>query len=147
MISDWLSFEGTSRIENGKAKANPIAHDCPSNEVVTHRILSAFPQLVPADFWVCHLPKEILCFARQAILIFESSLTQRQRPDQKARTECGEDGNHTAMNTWADQTQALLEYPQRTLSLPVAPSLNCTEDQISQSQEALLDDVRYQWRA
>ena len=50
LISDWLSFEGTSRIEKGKANANPIVHDCPSNEVVTHRILSAFPQLVPAGF-------------------------------------------------------------------------------------------------
>ena len=66
--------------------------------------------------------------------------------DQKARTEFGEDGNHTATNTWVDQTQALLEYPKRTLSLPVAPSLNCTEDPISQSQEALLDNVRFQWR-
>ena len=147
MISDWLSFEGTSRIENGKAKANPIAHDCPSNEVVTHRILSAFPQLVPAGFRVCQLPKEILSFARQAILIFKLSLTQRQKLDQKARTGFGEGGNHTATNTWVDQTQALLEYPERKPSLHVAPSLNCTEDPISQSQEALLDDVRYQWRA
>ena len=30
MISDWLLFNETSRIENGKAKANPIAYDCPS---------------------------------------------------------------------------------------------------------------------
>ena len=50
LISDWLSFEGASRIKNGKAKRNPIAHDCPSNEVATHRILFSFPQLVPAGF-------------------------------------------------------------------------------------------------
>ena len=46
LISDRLSFEDTSRIENGKAKANLIAHDCPLNEVITYRILSAFLQLV-----------------------------------------------------------------------------------------------------
>ena len=36
LISDCLSFDGTSTIEKGKAKANTIAYDCPSNEVITH---------------------------------------------------------------------------------------------------------------
>ena len=75
LISDWLSFEGTSRIENGKPKANPVAYDCPSNEAITHRILSSFTQLVSAGFQVSLLPSAILSFARQAIQIFESSLT------------------------------------------------------------------------
>ena len=146
LISDWLSFEGTSRIENGKPKANPIASDCPSNEVVTHRILSAFPQLVPEGFQVSQLPEDILSFARQAILIFESSLTLRQKLDLRAKTESGDVGRPTATNTWEDQTPALLEYPQTKPNSPVGPSLKCTEDPISQSQEALLDDVRFQWR-
>ena len=62
LISDWLSFEGTLRIENGKTKRNPIAHDCQSNKVATHRILSAFPQLVPAGFQISLLPAEVLSF-------------------------------------------------------------------------------------
>ena len=77
LISNWLSFKGTSRNKNGKAKSNPIAYDCPSNKVVSHRILS-FPQLVSVNFWVSPLSKEILFFARQVIQIFELSLTQRQ---------------------------------------------------------------------
>ena len=52
LISDWLSFDGTSRIENGKAKTNPIVYNYPSNEVVTHHILSTFPQLIPEGFQV-----------------------------------------------------------------------------------------------
>ena len=99
LISDWLSFEGTSRIENGKVKLNPIAHDCPSNEVATNRILSAFPQLVPTGFRISPLPGEILSFACQAPLIFESSLTLRQREDLKTTTESGEDGKLSATST------------------------------------------------
>ena len=144
LISDWLLFNGTSGIENGKSKANPIAYNCPSNKVVTHRILSAFPQLVQEGFQVSQLPKEILSFARQAILIFELSLTLRQKLGLRAKTESGDVGRPTVTNTWADQTPALLEYLQITPNSPVGRSLKCTEDPISQSQEALLDNVRFQ---
>ena len=147
LISDWLTFEGTSRIENGKVKLNPIAHDCPSNEVATNRILSAFPQLVPVGFRISPLPKEILSFACQALLIFESSLTQRQREDLRTTTESGEDGRPSATSTWEDPNQALSEYPQGTPNSPVGHSLSCTESPILQSQEALLDDVKFQWWA
>lgn len=62
LTADWLSFEGTSRLENGASKQNPIAFDCPPNDVVTHRILSSFPQLFPVGFRVCHLPTKINSF-------------------------------------------------------------------------------------
>ena len=141
LISDWLSFEGSERIENGHAKINPIASDCPDNDVITHRILRSFPQLVPHDFKVCPLPDEILSFARHAIQIFESSLTQRQKLDPKPMTESGGGGEPIARNTWTDQIPALSEYQQKTPNLRVVHSLNYTEDQISQSQELQLDSV------
>ena len=137
LISDWLLFDGTSRIENGKPKANPIAYDCPSKKVVTHHILSAFPQLVPKGFQVSQLPEEILSFARQAILIFELSLTLRWKLDPRAKTESGDVGRSTTTNTWEDQTPSLLEYPQTKPNSTIGPSLKCTEDPISQSQEGI----------
>ena len=118
LISDWLSFDGTSRIKNGKDKANPVDYDCSSKEVITHRILSAFPQLVPEDFHVSPLPTKILSLARQVIRIFESSLTQRQKLDLKAKTESREGGKPTATGSWVDQILILLEYPQRIPNLP-----------------------------
>ena len=133
-------------MENGKPKANPLAYDCPSNEVITHRILSSFPQLVPAGFQVSPLPSDILSFARQAIQIFESSLTQKQKLDLKAKTQSGGGGKPIARSTLTVQTQALLEYPQTRPNLPAGPSSNYIEDPILQSQEALLDNVRHQWR-
>ena len=84
LIADWLSFQGTERVENGTSKQNPVAYDCPPNDVVTNRIVSSFPQLVPADFRISHLPNEILSFASQAVQIFESSLTQKLKAEQSA---------------------------------------------------------------
>ena len=130
----------------GHAKTNPIAFDCPDNEVITHRILCSFPQLVLPAFKVCPLPEEILSFARHAIQTFESSLTQREKLDLKPTTEYGGGGKPTVNNTWTDQIPALLEYQQKTPNLRAVTSLNCTEDQISQSQELLLDGVRFPWR-
>lgn len=146
LISDWLSFEGVERVEKGQPKINPIAFDCPDNHVITHRILHSFPQLVPQGFKVCHLPREILSFAQHAIQIFESSLMRQQKLDRKPTTEFGEGGGPTVRNILETQTPALLEYRQRTPSLLAVPSLKCTEDPISQSQEMLLDSVRFPWR-
>ena len=146
LISDWLSFEGVERIEKGQPKVNPIAFDCPDNNVITHQILQSFPQLVPYGFKVCHLPVEILSFAQHAIQIFESSLMRQQKVDRRLTTEFGGDGEPTVRNIWETQIPALSEYQQRTPSFLAVPSLKCIEDQISQSQELLLDGVRFPWR-
>ena len=145
LIADWLSFEGTSRIENGSSKQNPIAYDCPPNDVATHRILSSFPQLVPLGFRVCHLPIEIHSFACQAMQIFESSLTAKQKGETRFTTESGGDGNVTAKTSWSGKTLALMEFPQRRRTLSYAPSLKFTGNPLLLSKERLLESVANQW--
>ena len=53
-VTDLLSFQGTVRVR-GKGgaisdKINPLTEDCPPNDVLTDRILSTCPQLVPTAF-------------------------------------------------------------------------------------------------
>lgn len=90
-IADWLSFEGEERRQHrtGKPVIHPIAYDCPPNNVVSKRILSSFPQLVPADFSISHLLEEVISFACQAIQIFESFLMLKQKGDPNHPIEYG----------------------------------------------------------
>ena len=38
---------------------HPVAYDCPSNNELTHRLLTFFPQDVPNGFRISHLTAEI----------------------------------------------------------------------------------------
>ena len=145
LIADWLSFQGTERVENGTSKQNPVAYDCPPNDVITNRIVISFPQLVPADFRISHLPNKILSFASQAVQIFESSLTQKLKAEQKHTTESGGAGPASARISSTTNTPALLEYPQRKLTISYGPSLRFTGNQTLLSQERLLTNVRSRW--
>ena len=43
-----------------RVPVNPVAYDCPPNDVVTHRIVSKFPQLVPKGLKISQLPHDVL---------------------------------------------------------------------------------------
>ena len=47
VISDLLSFDGSERFDSGSVTVNPLAYDSPSNEELTNRFHSYFPQLIP----------------------------------------------------------------------------------------------------
>ena len=80
-IVDLLSFEGEENLEHGSRKPifNPIAYDYSPNDVVSRRILFSFPQIVPTDFKILHLNKDLISFACQAVQILELSLMQKLR--------------------------------------------------------------------
>ena len=125
VISDYLSFEGEERKFqkrkwiNGKLKiferfsVNPVAYDFPPNDVVTHRIVSQFPQLVPKGFKICQLPHDVLSFAQEAVQMLELSFIREQKEQAKKLTDTGDDGKVSAIITWAELTPALKEYCQK----------------------------------
>ena len=158
VISDYLSFEGTDRsfkkkmevdgqiLLVDKISVNPVAHDKPPNDVLTQRILSDFPQLVPPGFKISHLPEEMLSFAQQAVQLLESSLIHAQRAEAKPMTDTGVDGLDSASITSTVKTPALSEYPQTKPGSIYGPSSKYTESPDLISQERLLESIGQRWR-
>ena len=158
VISDYLSFEGKERVfkkkfkVNGKVtfvervSVNPVAHDCPPNDVITHRIVSIFPQLVPKGFKVCLLPKDLLSFAQEAVEMLELSFIRAQKGETRRMTDTGNVGADSAITTLTVSTQALKEYPQKNSASSYGPSLKFTESPNLIDQEELLGRIGNQWR-
>ena len=146
VISDWLSYEGEERSVQGIVKENPIAFDCPPNDVVTHRILTSFPQLVPKDFKVCHLPREILSFAQRAVQILESSTIRKRKTQPKGTTATGGVGAPSAKMYCVGSTLPLREYQKKSADSSSRPSSRFTGDPDLLKQERLLDHVSNTWR-
>ena len=142
LICDWLSFEGSDRTDHkGTAKQNPVAFDKPPNDVVSHRIVSSFSQLVPQGFKISHLPPEIFSFAQAAVRILEQSLMQKQKEEESESRGTGE-GLSPSVAINSSSLPALLEYPETNSMCTYGPSLSCTEDPDFLSQESLLQDIR-----
>ena len=117
----------------------------PPNNVVSHRVLSSFPQLVSADFRILHLPKEVILFACQAIQILELSLMQKLRQETKPMTEFGEGGAASARTLLKEKILCLTEYQEKNPTFSYSPSLKFTGNQTLVSQDTLLKNVRSQW--
>ena len=83
-ISNWLTFNGKKRFERKKLEDgnlgertlvyHPVAHDCPTNTQLAHRLLTLFPQDVLSGFQISHLPPQIFSFAQQSVRILEESM-------------------------------------------------------------------------
>ena len=146
-IADWLSFEGEERRQHGTGNPveNPIAYDCQPSNVVTNRILSSFPQLVPAAFTISHLPKEVISFACQAIQIFESCLMLKQKGEPNHPIEYGGGGAASVRSLSEEKVPCLMEYCQTNPTSSYGPSLKCTESQTSARKEVILENVRSRW--
>ena len=152
-IADWLSFQGKERynrekLENGnlggeKLVFHPVTYDCPSNDELTHRLLTFFPQDVPNGFRISHLTAEIFLFAQQSAQILEKSLIQRENRDMKITTGSGAGGPTIAKASSCCRTPLLEEYPQERSGSSQEFSLKSTGKQsLMPNQEKLLDNVR-----
>lgn len=156
-ITDWLSFQGKERykrkkLENGNLGGerlvfHPVAYDCPSNNELTHRLLTFFPQDVPNGFRISHLTVEIFLFAQQSAQILKESLIQREKRDMKITTGSGAGGPTVAKASSCCQTPLLEEYPQERSGLSQKFSLKSTGKQnLMPNWEKFLDNVRSRWR-
>ena len=146
-IVDWLFFEGEVRLMHGSGKplVNPIANDCPPDDVFSHRVLSSFSQLVPTSFRILYLPKEVISFSYQAIQILELSLMQKQRQEMKPMTETRDGGAASARTLSTEKIPCLTEYREKNPTCFYGPSLRCIKNQTLISQDKLLENVRSRW--
>ena len=118
----------------------------PPNDVVTHCIVSQFPQLVPQGFKIYQLPNKVLSFAQEAVGMLESSFIRAQKDETKRTTESGSDGAGFVNTTSTTKTPALTEYPETSNDSSFGPSLKFTESPDLINQEKLLDCIGSQWR-
>ena len=158
VVCDLLSFEGKDRVSKRKVivnntttfiekiATNPVAHDCPPNDVVTHRLVSSFPQLVPKGFKISHLPTEVLSFAQEAVAMLESSITRAQKEEMKKSIDTGDDGADFATTISTAKNPALREYPHTSNASFCEHSLRFTESQDLINQEKLLESIGKGWR-
>ena len=123
------------RIE--KPVQNPIVYDYPPNNIVSNRILSSFPQLVPAGFQISHLPKEVISFACQAVQIFELCLMRKQRRELNRTTESRGGGTASAPSLSVEKVPCLTEYRQTNPTCSFGPSLKCTASLTSARKEVV----------
>ena len=129
-----------------KVSENPVAYDCPPNDIVTNRIVSTFPQLVPQGFKICHLPEDLLSFAQEAVGMLKSSFIRALKDETKRTTGSGNDGAGFVNTTSTTRTPALTEYPKTSNDSSFGPSLKFTESPDLINQEKLLDCIGSQWR-
>ena len=110
IIVDCLTFKGKDMKDHkGNIKTNLVSFENPPNDVVSHRIVSKSPQLVPQGFKIPHLLSKIFC-AQHMVQILKSLLMQEWKKDLKYRTEFGGNRSATAKTYSAKTTQILHKY-------------------------------------
>jgi hypothetical protein len=139
-IADWLSFTTQTR----DAKQNPVAFDDPTDDILTDRFHSAFPQLIPQRFKISPLPEEILSFVELVLRTTESSMTRSSRKRTKTVTVPGAAGSDLA-NTSASWTRSCLIFPSKSESYSSVPSSAPIKSPPGTSQDAFLAQVRKPW--
>ena len=140
-ISDLLSFEGQCR-----KYSNPLTKDCPSDDILTQRILTHHSQIVPAGFRIRRLPSEIELFALSTMRIIAKSWSQGSSPPTKEATGIGDDGQSSSEDADWGVTLSSIRYQEETnaSSWPEVSSC-CAEYSTSTNREDLLQSVRNQW--
>jgi hypothetical protein len=141
-VADWLSFTHQTR----DGKPNPLAHDSPCDDQLTHRFHSFVPQLIPPSFEISPLPDDISSFVELALRTAESSLTRCNRKRMKIRTAPGVAGVDSAIppESW---TRSSLAYPSTNGNSSSVPSFVPTEPLSGLSQENFLQQIRKPWLA
>jgi len=136
IIADLLSFAGSER-----GKTHSLTVDNPPDSVLTQRILTHYPQLVPHCFEISPLPEGIRSFACAAIQTLEGSWIRSRKEHSRRRKRCGEDGKNSTED-WVSSTASSMEYPRTSARSWRDVSLSTTETQSSMTREELLRDVR-----
>jgi hypothetical protein len=144
VVSDLLSYEGSTRSSEKASEDHPLAPDHPSDEELTERFHSFLPQLIPRDFAISPLPSEIASFATLAIRTAESSWIRSRKDLTRRETGPGDDGP-ASVTTWELSTLSSLSYPPTSRNSSFEPSSSASAFLISQRQAAFADSVRGQW--
>jgi hypothetical protein len=136
-LADWMLFTMQTR----DRKLNPVALDNPNNELLTHRLHSSAPQLIPQRFEISPLPDGVLLFVEHVLQTTESSMTRRSQRRTKTGTGLGGGGLDSA-NKPESWTRSCLTFPSRKGNYSSVPSSAPTKSHIGTSQASFLGQLR-----
>jgi len=136
IVADLLSFAGDER-----GKTHKLTVDNPPDSVLTQRILTHYPQLVPQCFEISRLPAEVLSFACATIRTLEGSWIRSKKGHSRRRKRYGDDGCNISEG-WELSTVSSMMYQKESERFWPDVSLSITEIQNSMAREELLGDVR-----
>jgi hypothetical protein len=122
-----------------------VAFDDPADDLLTNRLHSSVPQLIPQHFVISPLPDKILSFVEQVLRTTESSITQFSRRRTKTGIEPGDDGSDSARKQ-ASWTRSCLTFPSKNVSSSFGPFLAPIRLHIGTSQVSFLEQLRKPWR-
>jgi hypothetical protein len=138
-VADLLSFEGKER-----EREHSLTKDNPPNDILTRRVLLHYPQLVPHNFEIRHLPSETASFACAALQIIELSWTlNRKHPTGTLNAHLN--GGRNSSPSTAATTPASIEYPQTSSQSFSEVSLSTSEKESSTTREDVLESVQGRW--
>jgi len=146
-IADWLTFEGEDRSNEMKPVKHPIAYDLPSNDQLTARLLTLFPQLLPQRFAISPLPIEIFSFAQESVQMLELSMIQKQKEVLKMTTGSGGGGLDSSESAPLTRIPILEEYQQVKPPRSSEPFSRYIETLTSRPEESFVESVKSRWQA
>ena len=138
-VADLMSFHGKVR-----GYTNPLTHDSPPDDVLSHRIRTSYPQLVTENFEISPLPPDVLSFACRAMQIVESSWIRNRRSPGGKENEAG-DGGDTSSATSGWLTPCSIQFQQKGGDTSRSASWSYTGGGGSTSRADMLGDVRNRW--
>ena len=141
-MANLLSFTYQRR----DGKFNPVASDCPSDDLLTQRFHLFAPQLIPEVFKLSPLPEEILSFATHVLQTTELCLIQWDQRLLKTVTAPGDDGKVFVKKPTLVTYTSLL-YPLKTKKSSAKPSSTFTVQPSGLTQEHWIQSVAVPWQA
>jgi hypothetical protein len=136
-VANMLSFKGDRREES-----NPLTIDCPPDDVLTQRVHSHCPQIVPPAFEISPLPPNVASFALQALRTIELSWTRNKKEPTRIGTGLGGGGGNSWVGSVTEITPSLTTYPRTNASFSPSVFSQSIAHMISTAREDLLGVVR-----
>ena len=124
-VADWLSYKGRRGKRGGGMVTNRLTADCPPNDVLTQQFHDMCPQLIPRDFRICQLPREITSWALRVLQMLKLSLMQDKSRPMSNTTGVGGCGGHSWARLGLTSLRCLLYKSENKSFLPGHSSNRC----------------------
>ena len=140
VVADLLSYVGNSR-----GKPHPIAADDPPDDVLTNRFHSSFPEQIPSNFEISHLPDEINSWLSEVLQMAELSILAARKVAMRTATVPGGGGSDSKPPSGTKVTPTSLRYPSVSRTSWPNPSSKPYVHSSGPPPESLMECVRAQW--
>ena len=140
VVADLLSYVGNSR-----GKPHPIAADDPPDDALTTRFHSFYPEQIPANFVISHLPVEVSSWLSEVLQMAALSISVAKKAATKTATEPGGGGPDFKPPLGTLVTPSSLLYPSTNKTSSSKPFSKPCGQSSGPPPESLTECVRAQW--